>query len=373
MLYINEDEEEEADTAMNRGEFLASSAAAAVAASDPFHPVPGTWRTYRVTTALTLAPGGAAQAWVPVPSFVEASWMTPGASTWHGNAQSATLAHDARSNAAFVNAQWPASSAPRTLTIVSTVTTRDRAVDLARPHAPEHLSAADRERYLASSTFIPTDGIVLQTAQKITGGVAGDTAKAHAIYDWIVANCYRKASVRGCGLGDVAFLLESGDLGGKCADLNGLAVGLARASGIPARDIYGLRVAPSRFGYKSLGANSPTITKAQHCRAELYLADYGWVPFDPADVRKVMLEEPPGNLPADNPKVVDARETLFGAWEGNYMAYNDAHDVALPGSSGKPVPFLMYPQAEIDGRRLDSLDPATFAYAITVAPFTAAS
>lgn len=61
-------------------------------------------------------------------------------------------------------------------------------------------------------------------------------------------------------------MLETGDLTGKCADLNALFVGLARASGRPARDVYGIRVADSRFGYKSLG-KSGEITRAQHCRA----------------------------------------------------------------------------------------------------------
>jgi hypothetical protein len=38
--------------------------------------------------------------------------------------------------------------------------------------------------------------------------------------------------------------------------------------------------------------------------------------------------------------------------------------VVLPGSTGKPLPFLMYPQAEVDGVRRDSLDPSTFKYTI---------
>src|SRR5256885_10738243 len=87
-------------------------------------------------------------------------------------------------------------------------------------------------------------------------------------------------------LGDIRFMLETGDLGGKCADLNALFVGLARASGLPARDVYGIRVARSELGYKSLGAWSDHVTKSQHCRAEVYLEGYGWVPVDPADVRK---------------------------------------------------------------------------------------
>ena len=168
-------------------------------------------------------------------------------------------------------------------------------------------------------------------------------------------------------------MLESMDLGGKCADLNALYVGLARAAGLPARDVYGIRVAKSELGYKSLGASSEKITKAQHCRAEVYLNGHGWTPVDPADVRKVVLEEPPGNLPLTNDMVTRARVRLFGSWEMNWMAYNFAHDVVLPGSTGSAVAFLMYPQAETPDGRLDSLDPDNFRYEITSKEISSAS
>jgi transglutaminase-like putative cysteine protease len=139
----------------------------------------------------------------------------------------------------------------------------------------------------------------------------------------------------------------------------------AICSGLPARDVYGLRVASSKFGYRSLGAGSANVTKAQHCRAEVFLSGFGWVPVDPADVRKVILEEPPGNLAITDQKVVDARRALFGSWEGNWLAYNVAHDVALPGAKGPKIEFMMYPQAETAAGRLDCLDPDTFKYSIT--------
>jgi hypothetical protein len=137
-------------------------------------------------------------------------------------------------------------------------------------------------------------------------------------------------------------MLESKDLGGKCADLNALYVGLARAAGLPARDVYGIRIAKSDLGYKSLGTSSENITKAQHCRAEVYIGGFGWVSVDSADVRKVVLEEPPGSRPLDDLMVKTARGRLFGSWEMNWMAYNFAHDVTLPRSAGAPVGFLMY-------------------------------
>lgn len=89
---------------------------------------------------------------------------------------------------------------------------------------------------------------------------------------------------KGCGLGDIRGMLEMKNLSGKCADLNALFVGLARAAGLPARDLYGLRVAPS--------AMFPNLGRA-------------------------------------------------------------------------PLPFLMYPQAEAGGVRIDSLDPEHFNYTIT--------
>ena len=160
-------------------------------------------------------------------------------------------------------------------------------------------------------------------------------------------------------------MLSSGDLGGKCADINALYVGLARSAGLPARDLYGLRVGASRYGYASLGAKTEVVTKAQHCRAEVFLEDAGWIAVDPADVRKVALEEPPGGLALADDKVASARKALFGASEGNWIAYNSGHDLALPGAASPRIDFLMYPQAEVAGARIDCLDADSFHYQIT--------
>jgi transglutaminase-like putative cysteine protease len=291
--------------------------------------------------------------------------MRPGSTTWSGNARAVEFALDPRWGTRMVYAEWPAVPSAD-LQVVSTASTCDRAVDFAKTTAVTPLSAQERALYTSSTKLLPTDGIVGETSKRIVDGLTTDHQKAKAIYDWVVENTARNPKTRGCGLGNVSFMLETGDLQGKCADINGLYVALMRAAGIPARDLYGIRVAPSRFGYKSLGTSSDDITKAQHCRSEVFLSEYGWVPADPADVRKVMLEEPPGHLGLDNPKVADAKATLFGAWEGNYVAYNDGHDLALPGSDGPDVGFLMYPQAEVDGERRDSLSPVDFTYDIRV-------
>ena len=152
----------------------------------------------------------------------------------------------------------------------------------------------------------------------------------------------------------------SGDLGGKCADINSLFVGLARAAGLPARDFFGIRVADSKLA-KSLG-RSGDITKAQHCRAEVYIDGRGWFPVDPADIRKFVLEE---NIPVDSDKTRALRERLFGNWEMNWVGFNYARDFTLPGQQDGPIGFLMYPYAETAHGSKDSLDPEAFSYTIT--------
>jgi transglutaminase-like putative cysteine protease len=246
--------------------------------------------------------------------------------------------------------------------------TRDYSVDLGQPRQsqPRPASRQEIDRFLEPTALVPVDGIVKETATKIVNGLTEDIDKARAIYDWVVQTTYRDPKVRGCGIGDVRAMLTSKNFGGKCADLNALYVGLARAAGLPARHVYGLRVASSARGFKSLGLATPTATKGQHCRAEVYLTKYGWVPVDPADVRKVMLEEPPGNLPAEDEAVRKARQALFGSWEMNWVGFNYANDVALPGSArGINVGYFMYPQGETADGRIDPFDADNFKYEIT--------
>jgi transglutaminase-like putative cysteine protease len=365
---------------IHRREFLKAGIAASAAMASPytaraqagFAPQPGAWRNFAVTTRIEIAkPGGTTQAWVPLPAVNQADWLKSLGSEWTSNG-AANIVRERNNGAEMLHVEWSDGADDAVVEVTSRVATRDRAVDFAKPGRPKPLSAAEDELYTQGTALIPVDGIVKETSDKIVAGATTDIDKARAIYEWVVDNTFRDAKVRGCGIGDIAAMLRSGNLGGKCADINALYVGLARAAGVPARDLYGIRIAPSRFGYRSLGANSATITKAQHCRSEVYLAGFGWIAVDPADVRKVVLEEPPKNLPINDPKVVAARKALFGAWETNWLAYNFAHDVALPGSSGPKIPFLMYPQAEVANARLDCLEADNFKYVITTKELTSA-
>lgn len=213
--------------------------------------------------------------------------------------------------------------------------------------------------FLEPTAHVQTDGIVAQTAQKITKGLQDPDKKAKAIYDWIVDNTFREPKTRGCGLGDVKTTLQAGNLSGKCADLNSLFVGLARASGIPAREVWGLRVAPS-VRAKSLGREGD-VSKSQHCRAEYYSAlQKAWIPADPADIRKVILEE---NLSVTDAQIKELRPQFFGTWEGNWVALNFGRDFEL--SNKKKMNFLMYPQLITATGSPDGVDPAEVGYQLT--------
>lgn len=358
---------------MNRRDFLqtagAISAGLAFNASENLSGnelAPSGWRTFEVTTRIEiLEPSGRTRVWLPAALPGETPFQKTIANTFHcQSGEIVTTPRNRVERLEIIAAEFPAGAKP-ILTVTHHVATRNWTVDLAMQGGLHRISSSEYKHFLRSTQLVPTDGIVKQKAIEITRSCRADLDKARALYEWIVENTYRNPRTRGCGVGNIRFMLESGDLSGKCADLNTLFVGLARAVGLPARDVYGLRVAGSRMGCKSLGVASENVTTAQHCRAEVYLSNYGWVPVDPADVRKVMMEEAPGNRSLENPAVKGARARLFGSWEMNWMAYNFAQDVTLPGSTRAPLHFLMYPQAETAQGTLDSLDPDRFRYQIT--------
>jgi len=337
-----------------------SRPARALAAADT-----GGWRTFEVTSTVeVLKPAGVTRVWLPLPLMVETPYQESLGNTFDAGGGQTREEKDAATATAILSAEWAAGVRP-VLTLTSRVRTRDRATDFAARAAGPAADPRELARCLEPTPFVPTDGLVRSTADRAARGAKTDLDKARAIYDWVVENTFRDPKVRGCGRGDIRSMLESGNLGGKCADINALYVGLARAAGLPARHVYGLRLGASQKGFTSLGPANGIVTKGQHCRAEVYLADLGWVPVDPADVRKVVLEEPPGTRTLADELVRQARTQLFGSWEMNWMAYNYGHDVALPRSQAPAIAYFMYPQGETANGRIDSFDPDGFKYAMT--------
>jgi hypothetical protein len=225
---------------MQRREFLLTSAALAAGAIWPasrsmaaFNPSPESgWRTFEVTLRVeVLKPEGATRVWLPLLSMQEKDWIRPMGNLWQGSAASARLLRNPDYGAEMLYAEWEADEKP-VLEVTSRIAARDRAIDLDRPGQTAPLSRADRRLYTRATKLLPTDGIVKKTALDITRGAQSDQAKARALYEWVVDNTFRNPKTRGCGLGDIRTMLITGDLSDKCADLNALYVGLARAAGL---------------------------------------------------------------------------------------------------------------------------------------------
>ena len=112
---------------LNRRTLLQASAAAALpmlpwaaaAQERRFEPKPGAWRTFEVTTTVSLAEvKGDSRVWLPVPS-VDSSYQKPLESTWIGNAARARLVSDPARDVRMLYAEFPASVTAPTVTLTS--------------------------------------------------------------------------------------------------------------------------------------------------------------------------------------------------------------------------------------------------------------
>lgn len=234
-------------------------------------------------------------------------------------------------------AEWKSVPGARTMTYAFRVSRKE----LMTRNYPDKELPYSREEFrkeISPAAVVPTDGPVKELAGRITAGKTTNREKARAIYDWIVDNMRRDPDTKGCGLGDVEGLLSS--LGGKCADLHSVFVALSRSVGVPAREVFGIRLPKGAEG---------DMTKAQHCWAEWYLPGYGWVVVDPADVRKAILER---KISVEEARPL--REYYFGTVDENRIAFGTGRDLRLtPPQAGPPLNYFMYPYAEADGKPLN--------------------
>lgn len=234
-------------------------------------------------------------------------------------------------------AEWKEPVKDRTLTYSFTVKRKEVVTkDLPKPALP--FSGEEMKQYLDNAHLGDAEKRVKEIAAEITKGKKTLIDKSRAVYDWVIDNMRRDPNVKGCGLCEIERLLS--EKAGKCADIHSVYIALVRAAGVPARDVYGIRMHKDKEG---------DITKYQHCWAEFYLPGYGWVVVDPADVLKFKLEKNP------TPDELKAkREYFFGAVDENRIALNSGEHVMLnPLQNGGPLLYFMYPYAEADGKPLN--------------------
>lgn len=234
-------------------------------------------------------------------------------------------------------AEWTKPAKERFLTFTFKAKTMERIKREISSNVPVEESGIPVEikAYLTNSSSSPADDKIKAIATNITRGKKTVLEKAMAIYDWTIENTFRDNSIKGCGTGDIEKILSA--KGGKCVDIGGLYVAVAAAAGVPAREVWG-------FGLSKKAEDD--ITNSHNCWVEFYLPGHGWVPLDPAYVRKMMLNE---KLEMKDAKKY--RDYYFGA-VGDYMialtrgrkGYN-----LNPQQKGGTIPYgFMYPYAEIE-------------------------
>lgn len=268
-----------------------------------------------------------------------------------GDYSESAVYSDQKYSTPILYARWEKGAKNRKMTFSFNVV-RQEVIRRDFPEKEVAWNPADYSMWLTGTSLGPIDGQVKILADKITEGQTTVLGKAKAIYDWICENMYRDPKTIGCGPGDVCSLLERP--GGKCTDIHSVYVALCRAAGVPAREVFGIRQ----------GKKTPTdITKWQHCWAEFYLPGYGWVPVDPADVRKMMLKH---DLKLEDQKTKEYREYFWGAWDQYRVKLAMGRDLILnPPQHGSPINTFGYPYAEVGRKVLDWYDPSSFKYTIT--------
>lgn len=287
--------------------------------------------------------------WLPYP-VTDANQTISGISVSGDYAESGVYT-DRTNGTPILYARWKSDAVSRKLSFTVTAE-RQEVIRRDFPKKEAAWDPADYRQYLTPTSLGPTDGEVKKLADSIIKGKKTVLEKARAIFDWTCENTYRDPNTRGCGKGDVCALLEKP--GGKCTDISSVFIALSRAAGVPAREVFGIRL-----GKKA----EEDITTWQHCWAEFFLPGYGWVPVDPADVRKAMLVE---SLKLDDAKTKEYREYFWGGIDPYRIALAVGRDVVLnPPQAGAPLNTFGYPYAEVGGKTVDFYDPKSFRYTIT--------
>ncbi len=321
---------------------------------------PAQWRAYDIRSEIALNNiKGKVRLWLPLTQYKDTLWERSLGYSWKGNFEDAGVYRDPVADMEVFYADWPEGAANPHLQIISKVATQNRTFDITRRGALAERTEVLR-RALQPNELLPLDGIVQRTAERAIGRFKDPLAQGKAIYEWVVENTSYDPTRKSIASLNVGTMLESGDLSGSSGDIAQLFVALCRSIGIPARPVFGLRMDSSRL-FGSLGAYG-NLSSAQHCRAEFYSPGYGWIPVDPADVQKAIREE---RLSLSDPKLTVLKKLLFGFWEMNWIAFNAAQDVTLRGSSGKPLPCLIYPVIETLEGRFDSRDSQRMSYHVS--------
>ena len=325
--------------------------------------------------------GKVVEVWVPVPQNDKFQTVTDVKFAADGMAEAKITTEKVNGNK-MLYLKWDKDADPAKRTAV--LSYHVKRVEVSRTDLTEDPAAglpADAKAALTKeSDFVKVnDPVVKEAAQKIVEGKTGTVEKARAIYDWVIANLERidngeelenadgtkkTFEVIGCGYGDTVKILsdlkEFGRAGGHCTDINSTFVALCRAAGVPAREMFGIRM---NDGLNEAGFGK--ISDHQHCWAEFYVPGTGWVYADPGDVLKAVKGSNKNMSIADveaAKKTADV-EKFWAKVDNNRFVLARGRDVDLePKQTSGHANTFGYPRADIDGEYVECTKYKDFVY-----------
>ena len=134
------------------------------------------WRAFEVVTRVqVLDAEGATRVWLPTPLTRDTEYFKSLGNEFSAEGGTANYVQEPKYATGIVAGSFPASAQNPVLKLTSRFAARDRYVDLSKPPrvAPKE-DPAELRLALAPTELIPTDGIVKDTALKITKGQRTD-------------------------------------------------------------------------------------------------------------------------------------------------------------------------------------------------------
>ncbi|HEX9652109.1 MAG TPA: transglutaminase domain-containing protein [bacterium] len=191
-----------------------------------------------------------------------------------------------------------------------------------QPH--QAASEKSRQRFLAADRLIPIDGKIAEEAKKVVRDDMLPLEKAKAIYEHVAGTLKYDKSGNGWGLGDALYACDVRQ--GNCTDFHSLFIGMARASGIPARFVMGFPVPE--------GVTAGEIP-GYHCWAEFYIDGMEWLPVDASEASKYP----------------EKWNDLFGGLDPHRVQFTIGRDIRIPSlGQSEPLNYFIYPYVLVEGK-----------------------
>ena len=215
---------------------------------------------------------------------------------------------------------------PETLLVSLEFKVRREAYSAFRRPARANQETADENlrRFLAPDLLVPITGPIKEEADKVVKQYMTSLQKARAVYEYVSSKLTYDKKGTGWGRGDAVYACQA--LAGNCTDFHSLFIGMARASGIPARFVMGFPVQEEKTSGEITG---------YHCWAEFYLEGKGWIPVDASE----------GN------KHPELREFYFGQLDANRVEFTLGRDIQIdPQRRIEHLNYFIYPFVLVDGK-----------------------